>query len=186
MPTKFKVSNKDVLLRPGRLDTHRLLSVIPMLTYHAVADIGCGPGYFTVPLAKFLFDGKVYALDVQQGMLDAAREQVDSVKLSNVEFLQSEEKEMPLDDNSIDGALMAFVLQEANSPRALLKEAKRCLRNTGWLAVLEWHKREMEEGPPVKQRVEEEKVLSMATKLGFRFTARRDIDEKQYLLLMRK
>jgi ubiquinone/menaquinone biosynthesis C-methylase UbiE len=93
---------------------------------------------------------------------------------------------MPLDDNSIDGALMAFVLQEANSPRALLKEAKRCLRNTGWLAVLEWHKREMEEGPPVKQRVEEEKVLSMATKLGFRFTARRDIDEKQYLLLMRK
>ena len=186
MPTKFDPANIDRLLAKGRLDTHRLLSVIPVLPHHIVADIGCGPGYFTVPLAKFLFDGKVYALDVQNEMIEAARERVDEVRLSNVEFVESAEKKVPLEDGSLDGALLAFVLQEAESPRALLKEARRCLRTTGWLAVLEWQKKEMDEGPPMKQRIEEQKMMDMATKLGLRFTARRDIDGKQYLLLLRK
>ncbi len=186
MPTKFDPANIDRLLGKGRLDTHRLLTVIPVQPHHVVADIGCGPGYFTVPLAKFLFDGKVYALDVQKEMIEAARKQVDEVRLSNVEFVESEEKKVPLENGSLDGALLAFVLQEADSPRALLKEALRCLRTTGWLAVLEWQKKEMDEGPPMEQRIEEKKMMDMATKLGFRFTARRDIEGKQYLLLLRK
>ena len=186
MPTKFDPANIDKLLGKGRLDTHRLLTVIPVQPHHVVADIGCGPGYFTVPLAKFLFDGKVYALDVQKEMIEAARKRVGEVRLSNVEFVESEEKKVPLENGSLDGALLAFVLQEADSPRALLKEALRCLRPTGWLAVLEWQKKEMDEGPPMEQRIEEKKMMDMATKLGFRFTARRDIEGKQYLLLLRK
>ena len=186
MPTKFDPANIDLLLGKGRLDTHRLLSVIPVLPHHVVADIGCGPGYFTVPLAKFLFDGKVYALDVQKEMIEAAKERVASIRLSNVEFVESEEKKVPLEDGSLDGALLAFVLQEADNPRVLLKEALRCLRTTGWLAVLEWQKKTMDEGPPLTQRIDEQKMMDMAAELGFRFTARRDIDGKQYLLLLRK
>ena len=177
---------KDDLLSPDRVDIHRLMSLIPILPYHHVADIGCGPGYFTVPLAKFLFHGKVFALDVQQEMLDAAREAVDAVRLTNVEAVLSEEKKLPLEDGSLDGALMAFVLQEASSARALLKEALRCLKASGWLAVLAWDKREMDEGPPLKQRIAEDAMLAMAEKVGLRFTARRDLSDRQYMLMLRK
>ena len=172
MPTKFDPANIDKLLGKGRLDTHRLLTVIPVQPHHVVADIGCGPGYFTVPLAKFLFDGKVYALDVQKEMIEAARKQVDEVRLSNVEFVESRRRRRCRWRMAASTArLLAFVLQEADSPRALLKEARRCLRTTGWLAVLEWQKKEMDEGPPMEQRIEEKKMMDMATKLGFRFTA---------------
>jgi trans-aconitate methyltransferase len=52
------------------LDPNQVLSVIPLLPYHEVADIGAGTGYFTVPLGKHLFDGKVYGIDDDQAALD--------------------------------------------------------------------------------------------------------------------
>jgi ubiquinone/menaquinone biosynthesis C-methylase UbiE len=36
-----------------------------------VLDLGCGPGYFTIELAKLVGEeGRVIAADIQQGMLD--------------------------------------------------------------------------------------------------------------------
>ena len=191
MPAKVKFDPKkmDVLVSSERrraLDTYRLLSMIPVLPHHVVADIGCGPGYFTIPLAKYLFDGKVFALDVQQEMLDAAKEALQAINLTNVEVVLSEEEKLPLEDECLDGTLAAFVLQEAENPTALLEEARRCLRKSGWLVLLEWHKRKTEEGPPVRQRIEEKKLRTMAEKVGFRFGSRRDLNGAQYMLLMRK
>ena len=186
---KFDPKKKDILLSPERrraLDTHRLLSMIPVLPHHVVADIGCGPGYLTIPFAKYLFDGKVFALDVQQEMLDATQEALEAVNLSNVEVMLSEEERLPLEDECLDGTIAAFVLQEADSPNALLKEARRCLKKSGWLALLEWHKRKTDEGPPLKRRIEEKRLRTMAEKQGFRFGSRRDLNGSQYMLLMRK
>ena len=79
MSEKFDHHDKADLLSADRYETtdpQRLISMLPVLVYHEVADIGCGPGFFTIPFAKYLFDGKVYAIDVQQEMLDAAQEQV--------------------------------------------------------------------------------------------------------------
>ena len=40
-----------------------------------VLDVGCGPGRVTVPLAQAVApDGEVVAIDVQQGMLDRAKQ----------------------------------------------------------------------------------------------------------------
>ena len=189
MPKKFDVDSKDILMATDRyrnIDVHRVLATIPILTYHVVADVGCGPGFFTIPLAKYLFDGRVYALDVQQKMLDATNEALEKVHLTNVDLVRSKENKFPLEDDSLDGALIAFLLQEANSPTALLKEVKRCLRKSGWLAILEWYKEEMEEGPPAKRRIAEDGMRKMTDKLGFRFTSRQDLNPKQYMLVMRK
>lgn len=49
-----------------------------------VVDLGCGPGYFTIPMARLVGDdGCVIAVDLQQGMLDllnanAARENLSA------------------------------------------------------------------------------------------------------------
>ena len=191
MPTKVKSDPKkmDVFLSSERrktLDTHRLLSLIPIHLHHVVADIGCGPGYFTIPLGKYLFDGKVFALDIQQEMLDATRTALDAIHLTNVEVMRSKESKLPLEDDSLDGALLAFVLQEASNARALLKDTLRCLKKTGWLAVLEWDNQDMDGAPPLTQRIEESKLLGMAEKLGFRITARHDLSGNQYMIVMKK
>ncbi len=191
MPSKVKFDpeNKDVLVSRERrhtLDPHVVLSQIPIMSHHTVADIGCGPGYFTVPLAKYLFDGKVFALDVQREMLKATEDSLAKVNLTNVELKLSKETKLPLENETVDGALIAFVLQEASQPTRLLKDAVRCLKRSGWLVVLEWHRREMEEGPPLAQRIDEDKMRQMTDSLGLRVRAHRNLNGAQYMMLLRK
>ena len=189
MTQVFNANDKDTLVssqRHEQLDIHRVMSHLPILPYHLVADIGCGPGYFTIPLAKILFDGKVYAVDTQKEMLDAAREAIDRVHLTNVELVHSQSRRLRFEKNHLDGALVAFVLHEAKDARTMLKQVYQSLRKGGWLALMEWHKKEEEDGPPVEHRIEEAEAREMAEMLGFRFTSRHQLNSSQYMLLMRK
>ena len=189
MARKSKPENKDVMVAPERyekLDPLRVLSLLPMLPYQQIADVGCGPGFFTVPLGKYEFDGRVYALDVQQEMLDAAKKAVDDIHLTNVEFKLTKEDKIPLEDESLDGVFMAFVVHEAESATGMLEEAERSLRKGGWLALLEWHKRETEAGPPVEKRIDESDMGEMAQKAGFHLQVNHNLNDTQYMLVMRK
>ena len=64
-------SSIERLLRPERLETldpFRVLSHCPLTPRDNVADIGCGPGYFTLPLAKFLINGKTLKESISNQM----------------------------------------------------------------------------------------------------------------------
>ena len=189
MSTKFNPDHKDVLLSPSRqedLDPQRILSFLPIRIYQTVGDIGCGPGYFTIPLAKYLFDGKVCAVDVQQEMLDAVQERLNRFHLTNVEVVLSSEKDISVDKDSLDGALLAFVLHETNNKKAFLSQVLNSLKKGGWLAVLEWYKRDTDQGPPMADRIDEKEALKLTERAGFRFTSQRDLNGKQYMLMLRK
>ncbi|MCH7641999.1 MAG: methyltransferase domain-containing protein, partial [Chloroflexi bacterium] len=94
MPTKFPVERADILLsrsNPGVVDPNLLIAELPLRPFQIVADIGSGPGYFSIPLGKYLYDGKVYAVDVQQGMLDIVEKEAKAVHVNNVETVLSKE-----------------------------------------------------------------------------------------------
>lgn len=187
MPQKFDPENKQVLIssqRREQLDIFRVMSLVPLLDDHVIADVGCGPGYFTVPLGKSVFNGKVIALDVQQEMLDAAEEEVARSRLGNVEFRLSQEASLPLDDASVDGALIAFVFQEAEERAKLMGEIRRVVKKGGWVAVLEWHRHETDHGPPLEQRIEEDEMRELAAAATLRFSARYSLNNDQYMLLL--
>ena len=189
MPKKFDPKNKDVLLSPGRqerLDVQRVISLLPMGPHQVVADIGCGQGYFAVPLGKYLFQGKVFALDVQKEMLEATKEGLERIHLTNVEALLSEEKKFPIQDDQLDGAFAAFVVHEAEDSNGMMSEFERCVRAGGWLALLEWQKREMDAGPLLEDRIEEADLLEMAQLAGFRLERRHSLNSEQYMLVMRR
>ncbi|MBI4298255.1 MAG: class I SAM-dependent methyltransferase [Chloroflexi bacterium] len=189
MARKFNPEDKNLLLETSRqelIDPQRILSFLPLRTYQIVGDIGCGPGYFTIPLAKYLFDGKVWAVDVQQEMLDALQERLKQVHLTNVEPLLSSDAKLPFDKDSLDGALLAFVLHETKNKKGFLAQVKESLKKGGWAAILEWYKKETEYGPPLEARIEEEEAQELVAKAGFRFTSLRDLNGKHYMLLLRK
>lgn len=189
MPTKSNRDNGDVAVAEKRfslVDPDRVISMIPLRPYHNVADIGCRSGYFSVPLAKYVSQGKLYAMDTNKEMLDICREHLSAVHLSNVEVLQCGEKKLPLDEGSLDGAFVAFTLNEAKNKKSFLAEAGRLLEKGGWLAVLEWYKAEMDEGPPLKQRVSAEEAKGFGEEAGLRFVSQRDLNGKNYLMLFRK
>ena len=57
-----------------KLDPYRVMSIIPLIPYQVIADVGCDTGKFTIPLGKYVFNGKVHALDSDKASLDAVAE----------------------------------------------------------------------------------------------------------------
>jgi ubiquinone/menaquinone biosynthesis C-methylase UbiE len=187
MVKKYDPAVKEALLAKDRadaLDTHRVMSFLPLMPYQEVADVGCGPGYFTIPLAKFAFDGKVFALDIHQEMLDAVREAADEVRLSNVETVLSKETKVALDKETIDGALVAFLLSDVAKPAKVLKDLHGTLRTGGWLGVVE-ETQANDNGADAEASLPEAAISELVLAAGFRFTGRYDISSSNYLLVFR-
>lgn len=53
-----------------------------------IADVGCGPGYFTLPVVH-MTKGTVYAVDVSPEMLDILHERAEQEGLSNISLVES-------------------------------------------------------------------------------------------------
>src|ERR1051325_2669602 len=62
-----------------------LLKLLKIKPGDAVVDLGCGSGYLTFPMAKMVgAKGKVYAVDIQEEMLDIVRKRMKEKGLKNV------------------------------------------------------------------------------------------------------
>ncbi len=167
---KFDVEHADFLDSPQRrqfLNPENILKRIQLKPQMKIADVGCGTGFFTIPMAKMVgAKGKVFAIDVQEKMLAILNEKIQRLKIRNVETLVSTEEKIPLPNESIDLALMASVLHELEG-YATLKEVYRFLKPHGVLAVLEWQKKKTEFGPPVWERLTPNQTKEIVEKMGF-------------------
>ncbi|MEE8046795.1 MAG: class I SAM-dependent methyltransferase, partial [Dehalococcoidia bacterium] len=73
MATKKSVDKIQALLHPTLEETYdpqSLIALVPIHNDQKVADIGSGPGWLSIPLAKYLYSGTCYAVDIEQEMLD--------------------------------------------------------------------------------------------------------------------
>lgn len=177
------------LMGPDRaqsLDTFLILSMSGINLHDTVADIGCGPGFFTVPLAKYLVSGKLYALDVNDEMLDACRHTVEQARMGNVEILKCGEFEFPLDNGSVDGALLAFVVQQSPDKAKFLRVVAELIHPRGWCTILEWYRKETETGPPLERRIDPPDLQTLAENSGFRQLDWRDLNGEQYMVTLRR
>ena len=176
------------LLSPQRdtsLDTLAILSFSGISFRDRVADIGCGPGYFTIPLAKALVEGRLYALDIENEMLDACRERVAQARMGNVEILKCDEFDFPLETGSLDGIYLAFVIQQSPDKPRFLKAVRQLLRPRGWGTILEWYRKETETGPPLERRVDPEQMEELVKSAGFRYLGWRNLNDDQYMMTLR-
>lgn len=185
MSQKSSHTQKSSLIEISEIrdyDTYRVMSLTPLLPYHVVADVGCGSGYLTIPLAKYLFDGKVYAVDNSKDMLDNTKSQMECINLTNISLIHHKKRKLTIDTNSLDGAFADFVVNQFATPESLLKEVRRCLRKGGWLAVLEARKQDLSK----KTDPKEINLQDIVEELGFRFISRHSLNDGKYMLLMRK
>lgn len=184
---RFDPENRDVLLaeeRYQRLPPERVLDLLPLRPDAVVADIGCGPGYFTLPLAARLPEGHVYAADIEPLMLDTTRKRAATVGLTNVTTVLAWADGVPLAPGSVDGILLAFTyLFVPGADRVdYLTALRELLRPGGWLAILDWEKRQNPGGgPPLERRVTPEETETGLSTTGWRVAARHAPNEWTYL-----
>ena len=104
-----------------------------------VADVGAGSGNITIRLAKQVGPmGKVYANDIQPGMLEILQKNVAKAKLTNVMPVLGAIDDPKLPAESIDLAIMVDVYHEFSEPQKMLQRLREAIKPGGRLVLLEY------------------------------------------------
>ena len=103
-----------------------------------VLDMGCGPGRVTIPAAlKVGAQGKVVAVDIQEGMLRRAAQKAARAGVDNIEFIQADAGEGVLEKSVFDRALLIAVLGEIPDRETVFRQIYEALKPGGILSVTE-------------------------------------------------
>ena len=123
----------------------KVLNALGVRAEDVVVDFGCGPGHFTIPLAKRA--KRVIGIDVQARKLEGAKKRAedDGVK---VELYRSDGRSIPLPNAIADLIFLRRVYHELDDKQAVLKELARLMKPGGRLAIMEKTKGLMPIGPP--------------------------------------
>ena len=106
-----------------------------------VADIGAGSGYYTSRIAKAVGPGgKVYATDIQPGMIALLDRRVAAEGLTNVTTVLGGMDDPKLPPASIDLAIMVDVYHELQAPQLFLQRLRETFKPGGRLVLLEFRK----------------------------------------------
>jgi ArsR family transcriptional regulator len=107
----------------------------------SVADLGAGTGVFAAAVAPFV--DRVMVVDRSPEMLQAARGRM--ADRGNVRFRQGDLEALPLDDGSVDLAILSLVLHHVAEPGAALSEIHRVLRPGGRLVIVDMREHDRSE-----------------------------------------
>ena len=152
-----------------------LLNQVMISKGATAADLGCGPGFFTLPLAeKVGKEGKVYAVDANQIMLDHLSANLkkfsshdDLAELIPLNADVSARNSIP--DASVDLVLFSDILHDLEDRKKFFVEVDRILRKSGIVVDLDWKKQEPNNhGPPMEWRLSENESRSILKENGFK------------------
>jgi ubiquinone/menaquinone biosynthesis C-methylase UbiE len=189
MAHKFDPARCARLESPERLALLPIQTVLRLVAPRAgewVADVGCGPGVFTVPLARAVgAAGRVFALDIEPGMVEACERRVRSLGLGNVVVDRSGESTLPLRAASIDFLFASHLLHELLDPATFFAEVRRVLRRPGRFVAVEWAKLETGQGPPLVYRLAPHDARALLEQNGFRVERAAPVTWANYLVIAR-
>jgi predicted methyltransferase len=168
-------------------DPDRAIDVLKIEKGASVADVGAGSGYMTVKLSKKVGpQGKVYANDIQQGMLDLLNKRLAKSKITNVTTVLGTQDDPRLPPDALDLVIMVDVYHELSQPQVMLGRIRASLKPGGRLVLLEYRK----EDPDVPIRPEHKMSVADA-KLeveaeGFKLTKTNEDLPRQHILIFTK
>ena len=169
----------EALMSPERKkwqDPEKVVREIGVGAGMSVADLGCGPGFFTLPLAMAVGGtGKVYAVDSNERMLSHLKSNVQALGApprAAIVPIAADVAATGIPSGTVDVAFFANVLHDLAEPAAFLKELRRILRKgSGSVAVdIDWDKVETGVGPPLGIRLSADESRAILSKGGFEVT----------------
>ncbi len=145
------------------------MAALALQTGRTVVDVGAGTGYLAIPLANTVGpNGMVYAVDAQEKMLEWIAAKIDKAGLKNIVLVHAEASATTLPASSCDLYLTANVWHELEDREDVLSEAKRVLKPTGRIAILDWRPDvERVAGPSLDRRIAADDVQKESHESGF-------------------
>ncbi len=176
MPTKF-LNPAEVVAQTG------------LAQGQIVADLGCGNGFYVLPAAQMVGPtGTVIAVDVQTSKLAATISIANQFGYRNVRVIQANLGKPLLDIpiNSCDLVIVGNILHEIKETQELIKNMYRILKSPGRVVVVEWKRTATPFGPPLENRMDQEKLEILLKMAGFRKDKDLIADGYHYAVLFEK
>lgn len=155
-----------------------------------VADLGSGSGYFTIEIAKALGEeGVVTAVDILDTALETVMARAISAGLKNIQLVRANLEVIGstfLADDSQDFVLLKNILFQNDQKLEIIKEAKRVLRPSGKLVIIDWTKGAGGFGPPDEYRTPKESILGLAGQEGLIYEKDVVVDAYHFGMMFRK
>jgi SAM-dependent methyltransferase len=147
-----------------------------------VADLGTGTGYFLWVLSALVDEtGKVYAVDIEQEMLDyaVARE----MPYDNVVPLLAAPDDPKLPAGELDLIFTVNTWHHIDGRIQYLGKLATALKPFGRLVIIDWREGELPQGPPAGHKLSRDSVVKELNKAGWTLTSESVALPYQYLLI---
>jgi ubiquinone/menaquinone biosynthesis C-methylase UbiE len=125
----------DNPLMPILKNPYKSLETAGVRPGQKVIEIGCGPGFFTIPAAKIVGEkGLIYAVDVNHRAIKRVEEKIRKYEISNIKPILGNAAKSGLQDSSIDLAFIFGLRYVAGGLGNLVSEMHRILKAGGILS----------------------------------------------------
>jgi ubiquinone/menaquinone biosynthesis C-methylase UbiE len=155
----------------------RVVRALHLKKGQTVAEIGAGPGYFTLRLGRAVGKrGAVFAIEVEPKLIAILRDRLEEHHVTNVTPVLSLAQDPFLPPRSCDVILAVNVFHHFHELPAYLRRLRRSLNPGGRIVDVDFHKRELPIGPPPKHKLAREDFLKATRRAGLRL-----VDEFTFL-----
>lgn len=168
-------------------DCETMLAALHLQPGQTVCDMGCGNGFYTLPMAKLVGKGgRVIAVDIQREMLGLLKDRAAAEKVDNIEYVLGTVVDPRLEPNSVDLVLMVDVYHEFSRPEEMLRAIRASLKPTGRVALVEF--RMEDPRVPIKKlhKMSKTQILKEFEPHGFKLVEQFDELPWQHLMFFER
>lgn len=159
----------------------------------SVAEVGCGSGYFALPAARIVEPEPVYAIDLDEALLEELDRLAEQQNIENVVPIRGDARDLRgVLPERVDTLVVANTFHGVDDQTEFVERAFEATEPGGSLIVVNWHRRPREtttvgeepRGPPTERRMTpgetEDAVRSAA---AFAFDRQIDLPPYHYALV---
>lgn len=117
----------------------RVVRIVRKLGAKYIMDMATGTGDLAIALARNIEGSTIYGADFSSEMLAVAKQKIEALGLSErISLTECNAESIPLADEAVDAATVAFGVRNFEHQKEALIEMKRTIRKDGHLVVLEF------------------------------------------------
>jgi cyclopropane fatty-acyl-phospholipid synthase-like methyltransferase len=176
--------------RPERVESEKpeeLLDLLGIKKGDVVADIGAGPGFFSLRAAQHVGPGgKVFAVDVQQEMIDGLRRMTRRSGLENIVPILGSFVDPKLPENSVDEVLIIIAYHEFSHPAEMMHHVYTAMKPDARMLIVEYKAEDPDSRVSPAHKMRAADILSEISGFGFRLDKVVDMIPTQHVFIFKK
>jgi ubiquinone/menaquinone biosynthesis C-methylase UbiE len=176
--------------RPDRVESEKpdeLLDLLGVEEGDVVADIGAGPGFFSLRAAERVGQrGQVLAVDVQPEMVDGLKMMMEKFGYENIVPILGAIDDPKLPAESVDHVLIVMAYHEFSRPVEMMRHVRRAMKRDAQLLVVEYKAEAHESRVAPLHKMSEAEIMREFAALGFRRDRVIDIIPSQHVFVFTK